>query len=130
MTRPAQVRDWVLPLVAAVLVAGVGWFANRAIERTLQRLVREQLETVLQADLAALRQWLQMQRDTVEEQARRPEVREAILALAARARTPDTTAALAAAPELARLRGLLDPIVRYRSYLGFAAVDREGMAIA
>ena len=65
MKRKLQVREWGVPLVAAVLVAGVGWLANRAMEHTLKRLVREQIQTVLNADVTALRQWFEVERDTV-----------------------------------------------------------------
>jgi len=128
--RGFQVREWVVPLVAAVLVAGVGWLANRAMEQTLRHLVREQVQTVLDADVAALRQWFEVERDTVEEQANRPEVREAVRELVTRDHGPDARAALLADPAAARLRRLVEPIVRYRKYLGFALVDPNGVALA
>ena len=130
MKRKLQVRDWGVPLVAAVLVAGVGWLVNRAMEHTLKRLVREQIQTVLNADVTALRQWFEVERDTVEEHANRQEVREAVIELAARERGPDAHASLLADPAVARLRRLVEPVARYRKYLGFAVVDRNGVAMA
>src|SRR5262249_20967178 len=100
------------------------------MEHTLKRLVREQIQTVLNADVTALRQWFEVERDTVEEHANRQEVREAVIELAARERGPDAHASLLADPAVARLRRLVEPVARYRKYLGFAVVDRNGVAMA
>lgn len=98
-----------MPLVTAVVVAAVGFFIYQRIERNLHRLLQEQLQTILTAEVEALRLWRDQQVVTAQNAAREPDAREAILELAARAAEGASPDELLTDPAQARLHRLLAP---------------------
>src|SRR5262249_49468394 len=48
---------WVWPLVAAALLGGAGWWVGRSVESAMRRQRINELTTILNADVAALRIW-------------------------------------------------------------------------
>ena len=45
---------WLVPLVLALLVGGVGWWADRELRRTIQQELRGDLQSTLEANVTAL----------------------------------------------------------------------------
>jgi tRNA A-37 threonylcarbamoyl transferase component Bud32 len=55
-------QDWIMPLVAALLVACVGWWADRELRDVMQDELTEDLRTTLSADVTALEIWMANQK--------------------------------------------------------------------
>lgn len=123
MTRE-RLRALLLTVLPLALVAIVGWWANREVERVMRERAADRLRTVLAGADAAVRTVTAQQQSLVRWVAREPEVRAALLAVAARAREP--VAALRRAPERARLEALLDPILGSHGIENFAFIDSTG----
>jgi hypothetical protein len=127
--RPARrKRQWRLLLllgVAGILLAGI-WIHNR-VENALQHIVAENLQVILQADVAALEFWLDQERSNALSWAEETNLQDMTQRLDVLASDPGT---LQAAPEQARLRELLEPLLNTDDYLGFAIVDTSGLILA
>jgi serine/threonine protein kinase len=52
---------WIWPIIAVVLLASVGYGIRVAIERTMQRSLQSELETLLQVERSMLETWLGVQ---------------------------------------------------------------------
>lgn len=53
---------WIVPLVLALLVGGVGWWADRELRRTIQQELRADLQSTLDANVTALEIWMANQK--------------------------------------------------------------------
>ena len=51
-------RDWIMPLLAALVVAGVGWWADRELSQVMQEELTDDLRAMLGADVTALEIWM------------------------------------------------------------------------
>src|SRR5206468_2380825 len=77
---------WAWPIIAAVLLGGAGWWVYTAVEGAMRQQRVSELTTILGADVAALRVWMQDQESTAELIARDDQLRplvEELLVLAA-----------------------------------------------
>lgn len=121
---------WLWPLVAALLLSVVGWMLYRTVENSLRANVASQLQAILDADLAALDVWLNMQRHRAQDTASDPELAaaaEQVLPLAAR---DATDVEIVHAPQQAALRKMLTGTMSGRGYVGFIVSDRQGRIIS
>ncbi len=78
---------------AALLVALVGWASHRSVKRTLEADLRDEVLTVLNANVAAIEIWLDTQSRLAAVMASDPALRDRILLLAANppaSTTPET----------------------------------------
>jgi hypothetical protein len=71
---------WWMPAVA-ILIAGIGWTTHRFVKRTLEADLRDEVLTVLNANVAALDIWLDTQSRLAAVMAADPSVRDPILSL-------------------------------------------------
>ena len=55
-------QNWIMPLMAALLVACVGWWADRELSNVMQEELTEDLRTILNADVTALEIWMANQK--------------------------------------------------------------------
>jgi tRNA A-37 threonylcarbamoyl transferase component Bud32 len=55
-------RDWIMPLLAALVVAGVGWWADRELSQVMQEELTDDLRAMLGADVTALEIWMANQK--------------------------------------------------------------------
>ena len=53
---------WIIPLLTAVVVAGVGWWADGQLRRVVQQEIRSDLESTLRANVTALEIWMTNQK--------------------------------------------------------------------
>ena len=53
-----RMRPWVLPLVIALLVGAVGWWAQATVEGAVKEQLAGELSTLLDTEVAALSMWL------------------------------------------------------------------------
>lgn len=72
---------WFLPMMVAVLLAGVGWWADGIVRRALEKKLGAELETVIDANVTALDIWMSTQQRLALGIAEDPEVRAAALAI-------------------------------------------------
>src|SRR5262245_20228019 len=59
MTRGKHI--WLVPLILALLVGGVGWWADRELRRSVQQELRDDLQSTLEANVTALESWMENQ---------------------------------------------------------------------
>lgn len=124
---------WWLPLLFAGIVAGVGAYTYRTLEDASRESLRSGLETILDAEVAALQLWVTAQKEITQVAALDPEVREAAAALVEiRARAGSETGAeeLRRAPAAAGLVQAVEPVVRSRRFVRFALLARDGIVLA
>ena len=74
-------RDWIMPLLAALVVACVGWWADRELSEVMQEELTDDLRTMLDADVTALEIWMANQKRIAEVLAEEPRLRNLALDL-------------------------------------------------
>jgi tRNA A-37 threonylcarbamoyl transferase component Bud32 len=74
-------RDWIMPLVAALVVACVGWWADWEISQVMQEELTDDLRTMLDADVTALEIWMANQKRIAAVLAEEPRLRNLALDL-------------------------------------------------
>jgi tRNA A-37 threonylcarbamoyl transferase component Bud32 len=122
-------RVLLLLAIAAFMLASY-WIHNR-VEEALQQIVSEDLQTILEIDIAALEFWMEQERSNVISWAGEEHLRNMTQALQELASgTSDLPEKLQAAPEQARLRELLEPLLDTDNYVGFAIINSAGLILA
>lgn len=76
MTQSRQRALFGIPMVAALLVALAGWWSHGVLRRTLEARLRDELETVLNANVAAVEIWASSQGRLAQVLADDPEIRQ------------------------------------------------------
>ena len=72
---------WIIPLVLALLVGGVGWWADRELRRTVHQELRDDLQSTLEANVTALEIWMENQKRIATSLAEEPRLKAAALKL-------------------------------------------------
>ena len=122
---------WIVPVVAMAALAFAGTWLRAHVERAIKMQVEEELRTLLNADVTALRIWLRSQEANATAAARDPEVRQAVLGLVKFADGHDRSSReLLDAPERAQLETALLPQLESHGYAGFVVVNRDGHILA
>ncbi|MFM7831211.1 MAG: serine/threonine protein kinase, partial [Planctomycetaceae bacterium] len=67
---------WIWPIIAVVVLAGVGYLVRAAIESTMRDNLRSSLQTLLDVEVAMLQTWFQVQESNVQSAANSSEVRQ------------------------------------------------------
>jgi len=121
-------------LLALLLLVGGGVWAHYGVEDALRTVLRDELQTVLDADVTALELWLREQQAEAKRWARQADVREAIVELAkvrGNATPADVRSALLASPALVDLREALQGYIEEEEgRTAYAAIDRVGLVLA
>jgi hypothetical protein len=116
---------WVWPVIAAVVIGGVGWWVNASVEQAMREEQAGQLTTILNADVEALRTWTRDQEAIVTAMARLPALRPAVEGLlAAPADRP------APPQRVAECRTLLRPFLATFGYTHFYIVAPDMRIVA
>src|SRR4051794_15084012 len=93
---------WIWPLLAAIVLAVVGfWVRNRVVSATRMELA-SRLQTLLNADVAALRLWFSERQSDARSFASDLSIQSAILDLVELVRTTDATEDVLANSEAAK----------------------------
>lgn len=122
---------WIWPLIAALLLGSLGWWISRSIESAMQQQRIAELTTVLDADMAALDQWMENQCATSELVATDESLRPMVLELVALAdETPAAQSALVRAPAQSTVRSRLAKPLRRGGFTGFLLVSPAGITLA
>jgi hypothetical protein len=109
-------RLWLWPVLAALVLGGVGWWVHGAVEKAMRQELAEQLTTILNADVEALRAWTRDQEAIARSLARLPQLRPAVRRLLADADKPDAGA-------VADCRTQLRPHLELFGYTNFYVVS-------
>ena len=121
---------WFIP-VAIVLFGSVAWWTRSSLETTLKGRVADGLQTILDADIEALRIWFESHADSAVNLNETTEVeRLAAMILSAAAALGADPEALRQIPETALLRPHLQPLADRRDYAGWGLTDRSGLFVA
>jgi eukaryotic-like serine/threonine-protein kinase len=88
MTRGKHI--WLVPLILAVLIGGVGWWADRELRRTVRQELRDDLQSTLDANVTALEIWMENQKRIAASLADEPRLKAAALRLLEQSAEPAT----------------------------------------
>lgn len=119
-----QRRLWALPLIAAVVLAGLGYWVRTHTEGAIRREVAANLITIRDANAEALRAWAAAAKAQAEVLAAQEHARTLFTALLRRARDETLPATdLIRTGEYAALRAYLQPLAEGRGFKGYAVLD-------
>jgi tRNA A-37 threonylcarbamoyl transferase component Bud32 len=122
---------WAVPLLGAVIFALVGLWVRSRVEQTTRAEIASRLQTVLQANINALRLWFTEREYDAKSLASDPRIQSAIAELAALAKDTNSTEAAQAEPAAARtLRLLLQPPLQAQDYLEYVVVSPDKRILA
>jgi hypothetical protein len=132
---------WIWPLIAAAVLLLAGWLINGSIETTMKRQLASSLQTVLEADVEALRIWFGTQEALVHSAATEDSVAEQVRQMVELAEEDADGATLVQSSVLKDLRRELQPWLSADNvrgeeqkavghHNGFVVVDRGGRIIA
>jgi hypothetical protein len=121
-----QKNLWIWPLLAAVLLAGIAYWLRAHVEQSMKASLADQLQVILAADVAALKQWLASQRSNVETAAASDTNADLAHKLIALAQREDTSPlVLAQSAELAAMKASLKPWMDAHGYIDFVVTNRQ-----
>ena len=123
-----QSRSWLLPVIGALLLAGIGWWLRQALERELRQSVIQQLTTVRNANVEALQLWLKSQKQSVSLATQSKRVGGSAAALIELALT-QPTATLQGTEAHTKLVESLESWVTQGEFEGFVLLDRNGTIV-
>src|ERR1035438_2583813 len=110
-------QSWVIPLLAALVVACVGWWADRQLRVVMQEELTDDLQTMLEADVTALEIWMGNQKKTAEVLAEEPRLRNLALELLSKGAAQATNQPTV--PMLARQLFIGDRVQERMAKLGY-----------
>ncbi|MFN5799108.1 MAG: serine/threonine protein kinase, partial [Planctomyces sp.] len=125
---------WIWPIIAVIVLAGVGYLVRRAIESTMRDNLRSSLQTLLDVEVAMLQTWFQVQESNVQSAANSSEVRQITQVLInpteASKIQPPGGPQLTAEEAHKRLERHLNPIMSSHRYSGYLLADRKKTILA
>ena len=125
-------RMWIGPALMAIVIAVVGWMTHRSVEHSVKTNLGEQLQTLLEADVATLEFWFEERRIDARSMARMKRISESVELLAATAQQADpneVTAALLTSNAMAELRERMQPLLESGRIAGFVVIDEHSMVL-
>ena len=118
-------------LIAAAVLTALGYWTYRAVQSSLHELRAVTMQSLLDAQVNALRVWIAEEIGDAERVAREPAVREAIAGLAALASRPGVAREeLCAGRERSRVEEVLRPLLREVGDSTFNIIDPSGRLLA
>lgn len=122
---------WAWPLLAGIMLLAAGWWVERAVSQAMRQQRIGELTTILNADVAALRAWMNEQANTTDLLARDEQLLPLINELLAVDNgKPDLARRLIQSPAQAALRARLADRMKRWGFSGFAVVQPNGTLIA
>jgi eukaryotic-like serine/threonine-protein kinase len=124
-------RLWTVPLMGALIFALVGFWVRSRVEQTTRAEIAARLQTVLQANVNALRLWFAERQYDAKSLALDLRIQAAIAELAALAKDTNATEQGLADPAPARtLRLNLQPLLQAQDYLEYVVVSPDKKILA
>jgi hypothetical protein len=124
---------WVWPLLAAIAFGVIGWVVHHRVQEEVEYLVREELKTILNADVVALKAWMADQESTAKLLAADETIRklaDQLEDIASENRGVDVPRLLLLSKAQAQLREWLKPKLKDTGHVGFFVVWRDGVVLA
>ena len=122
---------WVWPLVAALVLVFLGVWLRVKMEGATKQQIADTLQTILNANVEALRSWSTTMKSDAEDAAEDDRVRELVVGLIQKSKSSaQVQATLLTAPELSALRKHLKPLLERRGFSGFVVLDTNFMVLA
>jgi len=122
---------WVWPILAVVLLSIVGWWVSASVESAMRERRAADMQTILQADVAAVRVWIAEQKvdaELIASDERLPEIVAPLLKIAEG--TEKVERQLILAPEQETLRQRLGERIKRYGYTGYFLVAPNGLVVA
>lgn len=122
---------WVWPLLGAIVLVLAGfWVRNRVVNATRMELA-SRLQTLLNADVAALRLWFSERQADARSFASELSIQSAILELVELARNTDATEDVLVNSEAAKRLALhLKPVLEAHQYLDYVVISADRKVLA
>jgi hypothetical protein len=124
-----RTRPYWIPLAFAVVIGLLGRSTDRAVEASSRVQVETKLETMLDANAAAVDVWLASQRAVARDLASDPELDRAV-AEVARTLAAQGPQGLRDAPERAEIEGIVEPVLTLHGYLAWRVYDPDLVCLA
>ncbi|MSR57970.1 MAG: serine/threonine protein kinase [Planctomycetaceae bacterium] len=122
---------WIWPIVAALALAILGYLIRSSVESAMKASLAAQLQTLLKADVAALRIWMKLQESNARTVAGDRDLRVFVDEIVDLGNSPEgTDAALLRAPHLEKLREEIQPWLDAHHYQEFRLVSADGRILA
>jgi eukaryotic-like serine/threonine-protein kinase len=122
---------WIWPVLAAIILGAAGIWVSHAVEDSMRERRVNELNTILEADVAALRLWMGQQAMNAEMIADDPPLQpiaQQLLTIGAAGEGLERD--LVQSPDQAKLRSYLKPFLQRCKYAGFFLVSPDGFVIA
>jgi tRNA A-37 threonylcarbamoyl transferase component Bud32 len=124
-------RLWLFPLLGGVVLGAVGWWVHAEVEGGTREEMANRLQTLLNADVAALRLWFSEQEGDARALAGDSRIRDAIIEVADLARDPVMTQArLANSAPAKSLQFYVTPLIEAQNYLDYVVVGTNRHILA
>jgi eukaryotic-like serine/threonine-protein kinase len=121
---------WIWPLVGALLLGLVGFWARSRVEGATRAELASRLRTLLRADVAALRLWFAEQELDAKAFAADVRIQAAIIELARMAGTNAAPEALANSAPAATVQRYLKPLLESQNYLDYVILSPDRRILA
>jgi tRNA A-37 threonylcarbamoyl transferase component Bud32 len=132
-TAPAALSRhlWVWPLLGAVVLGAVGFWVRNRIDGATRAELASRLQTLLNADVAALRLWFSERQSDARSFAADLPIQQTIIELVQLARTTDATEDVLANSEPAKkLAMYLKPLLDAHQYLDYVVLSPDRRVLA
>ena len=131
LPRVLSKRLWAVPLLGALILALVGLWVRGRVEETTRAEIAARLQTVLHANINALRLWFTEREYDARSLASDLRIQAAIAELAELAKDVNITGeALASSVPARNLRLLLQPLLEAQDYLDYVVVSPDKLILA
>ncbi len=122
---------WIWPIITALLLGLTGWYIMSSVENMLRENQVAEMQTTLDSDVAALREWMRTQNITAELLADSVGLQEAVSELLMLPTGADAEKQLLQSPAQLKIRQLLTTpkLARFR-YVGYIIIDADSRVIS
>ncbi len=122
---------WAWPIIAAILLGGVGWWVDRSVEGAMREQRATDLNVMVDSSVEALRIWINEQKVNVKLVADDEKIRPMVADLIRLAGSPTMRERqLLQSAAQQTLRDRLKPRVEVCGYVGFVLVSPDGIVLA
>jgi eukaryotic-like serine/threonine-protein kinase len=121
---------WIWPLTGAIVLGTVGWWVHRQVENTTRAELASRLQTLVRADVAALRLWFSEQEADARSFALDLRIQGAMQELVQLSREKPAASSLVEAPAAKALQVHLMPLLEAQGYLDYVVVGTDRRIVA
>ncbi len=127
---------WIWPILAVVLLTIIGYVVNGAIQRTMEKTLHSELDTLVTVERAMLEKWFKVQESSALTLANDPEIRKSVAGILAASSEPahqvvPNPEGKAELPKLyAQLANELAPGMTAHDFVGYVVADKRQRIVA